>query len=410
MASASLANLGNIYKTLYAGGCPDSAFTKNTLLGRLRKKTDFGGDTYALSGRFTNASGVSATFANAQANSGASGYNRFSLTRDRDYAIIQIDNEAMEASQNKGGAVVDALKEETDSAFAEAAHRINVALYGNRGGSFAQIAAVSTTTITVTNPLDLVKVERNQYVQSSITDGTSGAVVADATQITAIDREAGTIEAAANWAATFDVGDYLFVHGDFGAKIAGVPGWLPTSVGGSDSWFGQNRSYDRQRLAGYMMSATAAHGTLEVALKAAATRSSIHGGNAGEVYLNPIQWDQLDNELGSRARYERLAGQASGNKDMAKVGFKAITIVTPNGDLNVLADRDCPQHVAYGLDMAECCFATLNAAPRILTYGDGKTLRLGSSDGLEMRIGWYGQFGIRTPGKCFRLDTTAVTA
>lgn len=421
MPSATVSNLANILKTLYQDECPEIGFEDNVLLARLPKKEDFFGTNKRLSNRYSRASGVSANFQDAQNHAGASSYGAFLLTRERDYAIVRIDNEAMESSENRKGAVVDGLKEEFDSHFAEANHRINKALYGNRGGYFAQLiaagAGAGTTTLQVTQPLDLIGIEPGQFITASSSDGSDGVTTDDGnyTEVIAVDAEAGTLTAAANWNATFNDGDFLFVAGDKGRKIAGLSGWLPTTVSSSDSWFGQNRFLHRQRLAGLHYTATAAMNTIERVLINMGARAYTHGGRPNEIFMHPMHVAQLDAELGNRVRYERAMGRMAPDpktnkaRYMAEVGFEGICITHPViGKMMIFGDRDCPLNTAYALDMRECCFHTMKGAPRILTYGDGKTLRIGDEDGLEGRIGWYGQFGIRRPGRCVRINLTAV--
>jgi hypothetical protein len=407
---ATVSTIQNILKTLYPQtAIPELAYADSPLLGRMKKTTDFEGENMAISNRFAGTGGGSATFATAQANISGAKYGKFLLTRARDYSLLRISTEAVRASASNRGSLVKAIKSEGDAAFYTMGRSMSRTVYGNGGGARGVIASgAGTATLTLTDPNDIVNFEVGMMLSASTTDGTSGVELgSNATRITAVDRDLGTITAGANFHGDFANGNYLFRHGDHGQMAKGLDGWLPgTAPGGGDSWFGFNRSVDTSRHAGVRYVATAAaDGSIERALINATGRAAREGAKPDECYVHPVTFTTLVNELGAKANYERMAGQGM-NGAKAEFGFKALVLHSAaGGELNVMADADCPRELAYLLTQKTWCFYGLGALPGFID-DDGKSewLRVYNADSMEARIGYYGQIGCEAPGHNVRID------
>src|SRR6476620_7318838 len=75
------------------------AYEDHVALAWLAKREDFTGDELKCFLVYGNPTGRSASFSVAQANKGPGKYKAFTLTRARDYGLVSIDNETIEASQ-----------------------------------------------------------------------------------------------------------------------------------------------------------------------------------------------------------------------------------------------------------------------------------------------------------------------
>lgn len=412
-----LTDIDEILKTLYEDEVPEVGFEDNVLWAITPKYTGFKGRDKSIPLRFGRSPGVSHLFATARTNAGSSPYAEWRLTRRKSYGVVQFDGEAFEAADGEG-AQVKYVDDEVKAMQANMTHRLNRDLYGNGGGAFGRLLAAGagggSTTITVQDPLSLIAVERNMFIVSSNTDGTSGSPDANPTRIGGLDRVAGTLTTVSgNWNAVagFSDNDYLFVAGDFGIAMSGLGAWLPSSNPSATTFFGQDRTEDLLRLSGQRITAVASDGTLANFLDRAATECYLqgHGSRTMKFVTNPRHVSQLRRELGSQVEYTRTPAMTQ-NGPHAEIGFRSIGLSTANVDVDVLGDRDCPLNVGYLLDMSSIGFHALGVAgPHMLTYGGGEYLRMSDEDSIEGRMGWRGNFCVGRPGHNAYCNLTALT-
>jgi len=348
---------------------------------------------------YGNPQGRSASIAKAVANQTASKGVEFLLTRAKDYMVATIDNETMEASENDEGAFMEAAIVETDGSLSQLSDSISISLFGNGGGALGQIAnsAFNTPTITLTDPYSVVNFEVGMSLDISVDDGTGGNGVRTATgtpAITAIDRAAGTITLGATnlstWWAAVAQNDYIFVQGDYNAKLKGLAAWIPYTTPTSTAFFGVDRTPDPVRLAGVRYDASSL--PIEEALVELVSRvEQIGGGHPDVGYLNPAQWRSLEKALGARVQYVNPTGDAL-------VGFTGIRIAGKKGPCVFYADNNCPNTRAYALTSKTWKLRTLGK-PTKLFKGDGlQFLRGSTTDDLQFRVQFYGNLACNAPG------------
>lgn len=369
------------------------------LYAMLPKKKDFFGKNYPLPIQIGNPQGRSHTFAKAKANQTASIYKDFTLTRVKDYAIATVDNETAEASENDKGAFIKALTNEINSAIKSAASSAASEVYGSGSGAIGRISTttnIATTTLILAEPDDIVRYEVGMTLvfaaaESSGALRNSGATV----QITAVNRSAGsmTVNAALSTAvAAIAVSDWIFVDGDRNLAMSGLSAWLPfTAPTSGDSFFGVDRSVDTDRLAGVRFDGSAL--SIEEALVQGLTLSNRNGGNVKVVFMNYIDWSNLELALGSKVQY-----MVTNAYNRADIGFTGIQVKTNKGMANCIADTFCPVGYAYGLTMDTWALYSLKEPIRILDLDGNKVLRASDSDGVELRVGGYRQVGCDAPG------------
>jgi hypothetical protein len=365
----------------------------------LSKKKDFFGKNYPLPIQIGNPQGRSHTFAKAKANQTSSVYRDFTLTRVKDYSLATVDNETAEASENDKGAFLKALTNEINSAIKSAASSMAAQLYGNGSGSMSQLGAttnIATNVIVLSASDDVVRFEVGMTLVFAAAESSGALRNAGATVVvTAVDRSAGTVTVNANLStavAAIAVGDWIFIDGDRNLSVSGLAAWLPFAAPTSgDNFFGVDRSVDPTRLAGVRFDGSAL--SIEEALVGGLTLSNREGGNVKVVFMNYIDWGNLELALGSKVQY--MVTQAFGRAD---IGFTGIQVKTNKGVANCVADTMCPQGFAYGLTMDSWALYSLKEPIRILDLDGNKVLRTSDADAVELRVGGYFQLGCDAPG------------
>jgi hypothetical protein len=412
--TATTATIQEILKTLYdQDSIPELAYKRSALLGMMKKTTNFEGYNAQVSNRFAGTGGGSASFTDAQGNVFGASYSRFLITHATDYSLLRIETLAARQARSSRGALVKAVKAEGDAAFYTMARSMSRTVWGNGGGARGVIASGGgTDTLTLVSPEDIVNFEVGMVVGSSLTDGTSGAYITGNEQrITAVDEDAGTITAAGNWDATdFANGNSLFRQGDFGAMATGVAGWVPdTAPTSGDNFFGLDRSVHPTRLAGIRFVAPASAGSIERALIDATARAARSGAQPTHAFVHPTVFGTLVKELGSKATYERMAGQGMNGKS-ASFGFAGLVLHSvAGGTMTVHSDADCPVGRAYMLTLKDWCFMGLGELPGFIDDdGNGDWLRVHNADAMEARIGYYGNICCEAPGHQLVCDLSAL--
>ncbi len=367
-------------------------YQDNPLLGMMPKMEDFGGKNLPIPILYGNPQGRSASFATAQANKTSSKFTDFVLTRAKDYSLASIDNETLEASKGNSNAFMEAATTEIDGAIHTAARSLAVAMYGTGSGSIGQIASgQGTTTVQLTDVESVTNFERGQTIVLSATDG-GGTVRTGTAVVNGVDRDLGQISFAAALTAsiaTAAANDYIFVQGDYDAKIKGLRAWLPDTSPTSTPFFSVDRTVDATRLAGIRFDGSSM--PIEEALNKAAARLAREGAKPDVCVMSYSKWADLENSLGSKVQYVNVQVNA-------EIGFRGIQINGPRGMIKIIADQNCPSNRAFMLTTNVWKLYSLGKAPKILDTDGLKMLRDSGSDSVEIRVGYYAQLGCRAPG------------
>lgn len=403
MASLDLTSFDSILKTLYQGQkVEDMTYKNNPLLAMLKKEEDFYGKNYPLPIQYGKPQGRSAALATAQTNATASKFEDFLLTRKSDHAVCTIDNETMEASENNAGAFTKAIKTEVDGILDSLTRSLAISLFRDASGYIGQVNAEPTettsTSFTLKSINDVVNFEVGQVINiwSAKTAGSQRSRNGSATSlaVSAVNRAAGTVTCTGAYdsSGTIAADDYIFVEGDRGAKIAGLESWLPETAPDSTAFFSVDRSVDVTRLAGVRYDASAL--PIEDGLISALALGSREGAAPKVGFINPMKMADLVKSLGAKAQYQMAEAYKR-----ADIGFKAVVIQGPEGEVKLISDRNCPFNKCYLLDMDTWVLKSLGKVPRINDTDGQKMLRQATADGVEVRAVYRAQLGCSAPGK-----------
>lgn len=394
MAFLDLAAMNAALKELYDGQVVENlVYADNPFFAMVPKSTDFGGKYKPIPIITGVSQGTSGTFANAQGNQSAVQVESFLLTRNTQYAIATIDNQTMLASKTDKMSFLEGSKLLIDGALRSASNAIASSLFRSGTGSLGQIGVISTvgnvSTITLSNPNDIVQFEVNMYMISTLTDG--GATSTDVGVVTTVDRILGkmTVTFPAPPSVTWAVGSFMVVQGDLNNKAKGLSAWLPQTLAGGDNFFGVNRNQDRTRLGGIYYDASAQ--SIEEGLIDSSSLTAREGGRVDHFMTNFASYSSLEKALGSKVQYIDMK--------QGEIGFRGIVVNGAASMIRVLADRNCQAQTGYLLQMNTWKLEGLGDVPQILKYGDGlEMLRVSNADAGEVRVGAYYQLRTNAPG------------
>lgn len=388
---------------------PDRVFNmvyaQNPFLAMVPKMERFGGRNLPIPIVYGVTSGRSASFATAYANKNPGSYEDFVLTRAKDYSLADVENEVAEASRGDANAFMDAVTSEVDLAIRSITRSLAPSLYGSGSGSLGAIASgEGTVTITLSDTESVVNFEKGMVVVASSTDGGGGAPdrVGGAAKvtITGVDRDAGTLTAAAAWDTLITdiaASDFLFVEGDYDAKVSGLAAWIPSTVTAT-SFFGVDRTQDSTRLGGVRITQGAT--PIDEALLSLSRRIGREGGAPDVCFMNHNRFSEVENALGSKVEFGQF------DLPLGKIGFKTLRIAGPTGPISVVADHNCPDDKAYMLTMNTWKLYSLGPAPHILQLDGQRILRNAALDSYEIRVGYYGNLACKAPGYSGVLELT----
>lgn len=397
MTSATTTSLDGVLKVYYDDQKVKlMQYGESTLLAVMPRMTSMKGKNLPIPILFSTPAGRGTSIALAQGAAAPARTEDFVLTRAKDYGVVTIENEALEASEGDKAAFVSARVTEIDGMFKQLVRSLSTALYGTGSGSIGTVGVLSTVTLTLADIEQIVNFDIDMELSFSATD-TATARVGTAT-VTGIDYDLGTLTSDANWVTTqvtgLVVGDFIQVSGDLNAKVAGLSGWIPASAPGATPFFGVDRSVSKNRLGGIRIPTTVAPAgiAIEEKILRSVARVAREGAKPDLFVLNFAQFANLQASLGSRVMY----GEVQSND--GEFGFRSIQITCGTNVVDVLADAYCPSNVGWVLQKDTWKLYSLGEVPRFENSDGLKMLRQTTNDGVEVRAKYYAQLGCVAPG------------
>ncbi len=403
--SLDLTSFDSALKSYYTDDRVENmTYMENPFFALVPKMENFGGKNLPIPLIYGNPQGRSRTFATAQTRGAAtsSKLEDYVLTRVKDYSIATIDNETLEASKGDKAAFLEAATTEIDGAIRELTNSVALNQYGEGYGDRGTIGAIASDVLTLTSPGDITNFEVGMIMKAAASN--TAALRAGSSEIVAVDRSAGTVELASVAAITgLAVSDLLYVDGDRAAgaspaktMISGLGAWIPgTAPGGSDNFFGVNRSVDVTRLAGYRLAVGSL--PIEEALIAGEALVGRGGFSIDHYFISHDRFKDLKTALGTKVQYVDMQANA-------KVSFRGVTVDGTKNTIRVLPDRNCPDNKGYGVKLSMFKMYSLGKCVRVIDTDGLQMLRQASADGVECRYGFYGNLGCRGPGYAVALD------
>lgn len=379
-------------------------YPRKPLFAALKKMKEMTGNTWQQPVVFDDLQATSADLATAQTQSAAAGpgLDKFQISRIRKYSVARVDNETILATNGDQGAFFKALTKAIDQSMSAQGRRLNWELYKDGWGDIGQVgnSAFATTVLTLTNPNDVVRFSKGQILSLSSSQNAANLRAGTLT-VAGVDRAAGTVTMTGTLVAGVAAvaqNDFIFLQGDRQDSptptrlcLAGLESWCGAVAPTSALFFGVDRTQD-SRLGGLRYNGTGQ--PIEEALIDAAALAGREGAQLDFGVLNPVTYGSLIKSLGSKVQYVRMDQGSDG----AKVGFEGVRLYTPAGQVDFFQDQDCPSNRAFMLQLNTWMFGSMGDTPRIINTDGLEVLRGSNYDGVELRVGYYGNLIGKGPG------------
>jgi hypothetical protein len=371
----------------------DTVYKNHPFLSLVPKNPRFKGKSMPIPVIFGRPQGVSANFANAQSNASATQVAEFLLTRKKHYGVATVDGETLLASQGNEYAFLDAATTEIDQTAKSVGDALSRQLYRTSDAAIGKVnnSSFGVTTLDLVTDSDALNFEIGMVLQVSATQ-TGGSVRSGTLEVSAVSRDATSnqVTMTGNLSAGISAiaqNDFVYVQGNYDAGVSGLADWIPASAPGGTAFFGQDRSKDPSRLGGQRQAFSS---TREETIINGLGLAAREGGAPDHIFVSFTDFIALEKELQSTV--QREVDPETGS------GYRSLEMYAPYGIAKIIPDKDCPVGVAYALQMDTWQLATINETVSIIDVDGNRMLRQSSDDGVEIRVGFYGQLGCSAPG------------
>ncbi len=405
----------------------DLVFNRNPALALIDKdesEMGLGGKYFPIPVLADTGAGRSANFGNAQSYQTAPQTYEFNVTRVQNYSLATLTGDFLRASAQNIGAFMPGAELNVKAAFQAIGNDLAHDIFGDgsgvRGSYGVGSGSISSGVIVLDNlgmvyqfavGMALVSFSVSGLTPTQSTAAALGYVIAVDTglgQITVAATLGGVAATPTNWSASFpylaQVGDVNFISSGLSSanmlKVAGFGAWIPSvAPGGSDNFFGVNRSVSPTKLAGLRFAGSSE--SIQDALIDGANQLAANGSEAGDpdfIFINPVSYQTLVKQLTAQGVYQMI--KAKVNEDVS-ISFKALVLPTANGEIAILQDRNCPSQIAYIVTLKSWKLRTLGKCPQFLTYPgfyDQLGIPVPGSDAIQLQIGYYGNLTCNAPG------------
>lgn len=384
-------------------------YEDNPFLGLIEKWEKFPGRRMPLPIVYGNPQSRSATFSQAQgmSTSEQARIESFDLTRVKDYGVVTVETEAIEASEGDEGAFMEAKVAEIDGIINSLMRSLAIGLFRGGWGAIGTIGAISGATITLSPTSDAHNFEKGMQVQFSQTESantlrnSAGYLV-----VSAVNRNTGVITFTANVSTlnAVAVGDTCFVKGDrqdsatpSRLKVTGLEGWCPVNPPSSgESFYGVDRSVE-SRL--YGTSYNGAGDDIEDAFVEILNRVAALGYAPDFGFTSFVKYSALEKNLHDLARYIDIKPNQE-----ASWMYRGLTLNGPRGPVKIVPDQNCLSTRAFFVQKKYIKLYTLGKAIRPFNADGMMMLRQSADDGVEIRYGFKGNVGCRAPASLGNLQ------
>lgn len=414
MTAANTSNTSQILKDIWAEKLETQYYKDSPFLAMVPKDESWSGQSYDVVINYGPVAGRSTNFNVAKNLKAPSKFARMVVTSNDNYVLWSIDHKQIQLSRNDAGAVERILTGELDRATKKFKRSMCWMLYGDGGGSIAQISTTTSpsgATVTLADRRKIRNIEKGDSIEAYSASGAMYVSTPPTLRaggpciVSSVNATAGTITFESNVPATWATSDYLVPSGDSQNAFYGLDCYLPNIADASvGTLWGVDRTLTRHRLAGIRVGGKGLQ--IEDAVKRALVECSNLGADPTHVFMHTEDFFSLEMANQTKKFGSPLTETAS------KIGFSGIEFVRPGGSpVRVFPDADCPKGRIYLLNLDDCLLRTAGAFPDFLTLEKGTKYDMEpGANAFEGRMGGYGQFVIHNPGLHGVLDMTLAQA
>lgn len=410
MSSAStIAALQKMYKTVYMGrDLSNQAKRKTPAYDTCQKMDDFDGANLTFPFNFAVPTSVATTLPAAQAGANSSSFDNWVMTtRKTLYGVLTIDAISMRAARKDIGSFLRLRQKETNELMAYMKMVLGGhAFWGDGAGNLAQVTAVTgsnpATAFTVSQ-FDVVKFHLKQVLVFNPTrTGSVGTIKASTFQVTGLNRTTGviTVTRLTGAGAGVDpaVNDFVYQNATYDAFPLGIDAFVPASDPGTGgvpaTLLGMTRTDDPTMKAGWRVGW---QGSIEETVKFLAAIMGQYLEQENSVcWVSRFNWFRLDQELTAQNRkvIDARATQVFGSP--------ALLLITPEGNIPVVADPYLPNDRGYILEMSQIETHHLDGLIHVADDDGLGAIRQAADDGIEIRLRSWGENIVQRPFQCGR--------
>lgn len=350
---------------------------------------------------------LSASFSVANTNRAGATYDRFLMsTPGRIYAVGGIERDLIDLASSPKGAFRD-VTIEVESKLAFVARELAHNCFRSENGYIGQLSTAAegggNTTLTFADPASVANLGPNARVVAAAT--AAGALRDSGTVYTvdAVDHTAGTATLTGETAITtssWGTTDFVFRAGDApngstALRPSGLADWIPdTAPTSGDSWRSVDRSVSPTKLSGIRVDASTSQ--VREAVSEVAARIISNGGMPDVLFVHPLRYSVLEQELDSMATHEKIPAR----NVTAQIGYNAIRISAGAGSVRIVADPFCPYYRGYMLDMRTWKFLEIGGKrqPRLRDMHGGQFLQQEDADAVKFQAEAKGDLACTDPG------------
>lgn len=412
MSSAStIAALQKMYKTVYMGrDLSNQARRKTPAYDAVSKMDDFDGANLTFPFNFGVPTSVATTLPVAQAGANSSSFDNWVMTtRKTLYGVLTIDAQSMRASRKDIGAFLRLRQKETNEIMAYMKMILGGhAFWGDGAGNLAQVVTVTgsnpATSFTVSQ-YDIVKIHLKQILVFNPTrTGSVGTIRVSTFQVTSLNRTTGAIGVTrltgAGGAVDPTVSDFVYQVGTYDSFPLGMDAFIPASDPGTNgvpaTLLGLTRTDDPTMKAGWRVTW---QGSIEETIKFLCALMGQYVDQENSVcWISRFNWFKLEQELTAQNRkvIDARATQVFGSP--------ALLILTPEGNIPVLADPYLANDRGYLLEMSQIETHHLDGLIHIADDDGLGAIRQAADDGIEVRLRSWGENIVQRPFQCGRFQ------
>lgn len=412
MSSAStIAALQKMYKTVYMGrDLANQAKRKTPAYDAVNKMDDFDGAQLVFPFNFGVPTSVATTLPVAQAGANSSSFDNWVMsTRKTLYGVLTIDAQSMRAARKDIGSFLRLRQKETNELMAYMKMILGGhAFWGDGAGNIAQVTAVTgsnpVTSFTVSQ-FDIVKIHLKQVLVFNATrTGSAGTIKASTWRVDALNRTTGviTVTRLTGSGAGVDpaANDFVYLNGTYDAFPLGIDAFIPASDPGTGgvpaSLLGMTRTDDPTMKAGWRVTW---QGSIEETIKFLCALMGQYVDQENSVcWISRYNWFRLEQELTAQNRkvIDARATQVFGSP--------ALLIITPEGNIPVVADPYLGNDRGYLLEMSQIEVHHLDGLIHVADDDGLGALRQAADDGIEIRFRSWGENIVQRPFQCGRFQ------